>query len=100
MGLKAFSLSSTIMKHFLTTFLLLPVSLGMAAGDVLTLPDTIQKKTQQINPEYIWFTPESKEEKPPLIVFLHGKGQRGSNIKTSADSCAPKSAGHDDLFFA
>lgn len=45
-----------------------------AAGTFKT--EVVQKK--QLG--YLLHTPENRKEKKPLIVFLHGSGERGSNI--------------------
>lgn len=42
-----------------------------------------QKETKFLNPEYLVFLPEAaaSEKKLPLLIYLHGSGGRGSDIK-------------------
>ena len=39
---------------------------------------------------YLLFKPNSFREKPPLIVYLHGAGERGKNIGHIAKHALPR----------
>jgi predicted peptidase len=47
-----------------------------------TLPEDLKKKTTSLNPQYLVFSPKEKVDKPvPLIIYLHGGGGVGDNVK-------------------
>src|SRR5438067_8953687 len=60
------------------------------------------KKTQMAKVNYLLFLPkgyEAKSEKRwPLILFLHGAGERGTNIWKVATHGPPKNVSHDPNF--
>ncbi|NNJ86734.1 MAG: prolyl oligopeptidase family serine peptidase [Akkermansiaceae bacterium] len=60
----------------------------------MVLPKEVQQKTKWLNDKFLLFTPEgnSKENKSPLIIFLHGMGERGENIKAVMKHGPPKIA--------
>ena len=61
---------------------------------VMILPKKIHQKTKCLNDEFLLFTPKgnSEENNSPLIIFLHGKGERGDNIKDVKKHGPPKIA--------
>jgi len=72
----------------------LHVTVGMAAPpkpmrvEVRQLPDAISAATKSLNAKFIVATPaESAGTAPlPLLIFLHGSGQRGSDIEMMRDA--------------
>ena len=69
-----------------TTFTLLLVSILLlsASADQKTieLPDSISSKTKCLNKKVLVYTPKSykSKNKLPLLIFLHGMGERGTKI--------------------
>ena len=65
--------------------LLLALAFSLAHGQepaVQKLPEALQKETQFLNPEYLVFSPTEKTNKAtPLIIYLHGAGGVGNNIR-------------------
>lgn len=51
--------------------------------EIRELPQAISKTTTSLNPKFIVATPAGSAgaEAPPLLIFLHGAGQRGSDIE-------------------
>ena len=47
-----------------------------------TLSQSLQKKTQSLNPQYLVFSPKGKSETAlPLLIYLHGAGGVGDEIR-------------------
>mgnify|MGYP000335192489 CR=1 FL=1 len=48
---------------------------------VVTLPKEVHQKIKWLNDNFLLFTPKGNSEanKSPLIIFLHGMGERGKN---------------------
>lgn len=63
----------------------------------------MQKKYYKLNKKpyntinYIIFLPEKKEENMPLLLFLHGIGERGENIKDIEKYALPKYMNYFDI---
>jgi predicted peptidase len=66
---------------------------------VETLPEEYAKRTVKMNKDFLLFKPTGYTDgkKFPLIIFLHGSGERGSDIKLvgkhGIPKIAPKKAG-------
>ncbi|MFL2859251.1 MAG: serine aminopeptidase domain-containing protein [Pontiellaceae bacterium] len=58
------------------------MSLNVFALDMITktIPEIRHHEISDINPEYLVIYPEKKESEPPLLIYLHGAGQRGEDI--------------------
>lgn len=84
------------MKICLLLFILLSVPFNLLAGEqsVATLPKEVAGKLQKMNKEYLVYKPFNYKttEKSPLIIFLHGSGERGDNIFKVAKHGIPKVA--------
>ncbi len=68
---------------------------------IVTLPDTIAKQTRFLNKDFLLHTPKEqqpKSGKSPLIVFLHGVGERGNNIEAVRGWGPPSSMKRDPEF--
>ena len=72
--------------------LVMPVMAQGISNKVVVLPKVVHRKTQSLNQEFLLFTPKgnSEKDKSPLIVFLHGKGERGDNIQDVKKHGPPK----------
>lgn len=77
------------MKTVFCKFLVLTVFTGFlqaqspADGKIQRLPEALAGKTISLNPEYLVLGEElvKGEEKLPLLIFLHGSGGIGENIR-------------------
>lgn len=88
--------------HRLLRLLLVPVIvLGLLAQDATVKTDANQQTgrlrkriTQMVNLEYLLFLPPGVKDDPgkpwPLILFLHGAGERGTNVWLVAKHGPPK----------
>ena len=65
------------LKHL--PFLLLPFSLSMNAQEIKAELNKEIKRTEKIS--YILDYPQKVKGNVPLIVFLHGSGERGNNLE-------------------
>lgn len=65
------------LRHF--PFLLLPLSLQLNAQEIKAELNKEIKKTEKIS--YILDYPQKTKGNVPLIVFLHGSGERGNNLE-------------------
>lgn len=65
---------------FLATFF---TSLAQAQVEVEKLPDELSKKTISLNPEFLVYGKDQikKDEKLPLLIYLHGAGGIGNQIR-------------------
>lgn len=72
------------MKAILLILLSFSVSLSAQGltNKVVVLPKGVHEKTKCLNNKFLLYTPKgnSKENKSPLIIFLHGMGERGDDI--------------------
>lgn len=59
---------------------------------VVTLPDSIAGKTEFLNKDFLLYLPKSYAESKelPLMIFLHGMGERGTNLKKVTVHGPPK----------
>ena len=59
---------------------------------IQTLPEKYASKTSHLNRDFLLYTPEESEVgKPwPLLIFLHGRGERGSDINRVKKHGPPK----------
>ena len=71
------------------------ITLSPAAAEpmkivVKRLPDAVSAATKFLNPEYVVASPAAGEvnDKTPLLIFLHGSGERGSDL-TNLKAAAP-----------
>ena len=82
------------MKKLLIIILLLNFSLFAEKGKqtVETLPEVYAKRTVKLNKEFLLFKPSdySEQKKFPLIIFLHGSGEGGSDIQKVCKHGIPK----------
>ncbi len=64
-----------------------------------TLPAEIAKETKSINKQFLLFTPKTystdKSKPCPLIIFLHGMGERGEDLKLVKRHGPPKVVAKD-----
>lgn len=69
------------MKNFIKTIavIVLAISAGIKAQEIKAELKKEVKKTQQIS--YILDYPKEANEKIPLMVFLHGSGERGTDLE-------------------
>ena len=65
------------LKHL--PLFLLPLSLGLNAQEMKTTFSKEVKRTEKIS--YILDYPQNVKGKVPLIVFLHGSGERGNDLE-------------------
>jgi predicted peptidase len=67
---------------------------------VVTLPKEVHQKTKWLNDNFLLFTPKGNSEanKSPLIIFLHGMGERGDNINAVKRHGPPKMAENEKDF--
>jgi predicted peptidase len=72
--------------------LVMPVMAQGISNKVVVLPKAVHQKTKCLNQEFLLFTPKGNSEKAksPLILFLHGKGERGDNIQVVKKHGPPK----------
>src|SRR5205085_307025 len=98
-SVRAFHLSSAHMKRALTAFFIAFVGLNAAAqSDDMPRNQTAQSSeltyTKKVNLRYLLFLPQGyeqeKNKKWPLMVFLHGAGERGTNLAKVAVHGPPK----------
>ena len=59
------------------------VTSNALALDLITkkIPDFYRSDIRDMNSEYLVIYPEKKEDKPPLLIFLHGAGERAEDIE-------------------
>ena len=90
----------------LNSFLLLPLLLGLAACDSLKNSMTMKpgqtaqkfslERKQVLAADYLLFLPQgyaaSSEKRWPLILFLHGAGERGTDLQLVAKHGPPRFA--------
>ena len=57
-----------------------------------TLPEAVRKQTEWLNPDYYFHRPATARdgEAVPLVIFLHGKGKRGTNLEVLKQIGPPK----------
>lgn len=70
------------MKIFLILLTCL-ASPGLAQVEIARLPEDLAKKTISLNPEFLIYGKDEvkKDEKLPLVIFLHGAGGIGNEIR-------------------
>lgn len=77
--------------------------LGLKIGQqVVTLPESVAKDNKVVSSEYLLYLPKGygvPGEKWPLLLFLHGAGERGSEIKKVEKHGPPKILSKKDLPF-
>ena len=81
-------------------FLIFVFTLNLSALEkgkqsIAKIPKVLSTKTSGINPEYLIYIPEdySSSKPKPLMIFLHGSGERGSDINSVKKHGPPKVAG-------
>ena len=66
----------------------------MAQGQtpvVETIGTELQKQTKALNPQYLVFSPQEKTEKAlPLVIYLHGGGGVGENVRKIRGQVTPQ----------
>ena len=67
------------MRHLLLFFILLSVSLNGIAQETSGSFTTTTQQTFSYG--YLLHKPAGAKEKRPLLVFLHGKGERGTDLE-------------------
>ncbi len=74
--------------------LTMPLIAQGLTNKVVILPKDIHQNTKCLNNKFQLFTPKgnSEENKSPLIIFLHGMGERGNNIEGVKKHGPPKIA--------
>jgi predicted peptidase len=74
--------------------LAMPVMAQSISNKVVILPKAVHQKTTCLNQQFLLYTPKgnSAKKKSPLIVFLHGMGERGDNIQGVKKHGPPKIA--------
>lgn len=84
------------MKKIILLFigLAMPIMAQSITNKVVILPEAIHEKTKCLNQKFQLYTPKgnSAKKKSPLIVFLHGMGERGDNIQNIKKYGPPKFA--------
>jgi len=82
------------MKSVMCVLLFLSVSLMAQKQEIVSLPEEASKKLVRMNKEFILDLPKDYESKKdfPLIIFLHGSGERGTDIKKVGVHGIPKIA--------
>ena len=68
------------MKAFIALLLVSVLALNGQELKTVTLPDSINSKTKCLNKDFLVFSPKKRSGKTPLILFLHGMGERGSDV--------------------
>ena len=67
-----------------------------------TLPEEISAKTKYLNKNFLIYTPKTytndKSKPSPLMIFLHGKGERGNDLKIDHIMSPPRIV-HEDKDF-
>ncbi|MCM8526127.1 MAG: prolyl oligopeptidase family serine peptidase [Lentisphaeraceae bacterium] len=88
------------MKYLLCALIFLTLPLMAQEQKVVSLPEDAAKKLQCMNKEFFLFTPKNYEsaESVPLIIFLHGSGERGTDINKVAVHGIPKIAPKNENF--
>ena len=82
-------------QNLLISLILFMSGLTAVAGQkTIELPDEVASKTERMNKKVLVFTPENydSKEKHPLIIFLHGSGERGTNVDVVKKHGPPKIA--------
>lgn len=81
--------SLKLITFSLITSLFLSVS---ADQKTIELPESISSKTKWLNKKVLVYTPKNykSKDKHPLIIFLHGMGERGTNIDNIKKHGPPK----------
>ena len=82
------------MKSIACVLLFLIAPLFAQEQKIVTLPEETAKKLTRMNKEYILDLPKAYDGKKelPLIIFLHGSGERGIDIKKVGVHGIPKIA--------
>jgi len=64
-------------------YILIFISSNALALDLITksIPASYRSETKDIHSEYLVVYPEKKAAKPPMLIFLHGAGERGEDIE-------------------
>ena len=69
------------MKILITFFLLVLCQFSHALLEIKKLPEKLTSICKTINSEYLVFHgTTNSSDLPPLLIFLHGAGERGSDI--------------------
>jgi predicted peptidase len=74
--------------------LAMPIMAQSISNKVVILPKAVHQKTTCLNQQFLLYTPKgnSAKKKSPLIVFLHGMGERGDHIQGVKKHGPPKIA--------
>lgn len=77
------------MRDLIRCVVLLALAAPLGAlGDapvVETLPAPLRAKVRFLNPEYLLYAPASSGERLPLLIFLHGAGGVGRDVRRISD---------------
>jgi predicted peptidase len=90
-------LSNSSPEHPMKTNLLMALfilaSSAVAQGQIPvvgTIDEQLQKKTKSLNPQYLVFSPkENSEMALPLLIYLHGAGGVGDNVRKISGQVTP-----------
>lgn len=80
-------------KNFFIFLTLISFSFVLHADQkTIELPESISSKTKWLNKKVLVYTPKKykSKDKHPLIIFLHGMGERGTNIENIKKHGPPK----------
>lgn len=88
------------MSRVLCVLLFLSCSVFSQEQKIVSLPEDAAKNLNRMNKEYILDLPKDYESKKdfPLIIFLHGSGERGTDIKKVGVHGIPKIAKKNENF--
>ena len=88
------------MKSLMCVFLFASLSLFAQQEKIESLPANLAEKLTRMNKEYILSLPKNYESSKelPLIIFLHGSGERGTDIKKVGVHGIPKIAKKNENF--
>jgi len=78
--------------YFLLLCLALPAMACEASQHVVTLPEAVTRQTKYLNKQFLLYQPRETTpgQKHPLIIFLHGMGERGDDIQRIKRHGPPK----------
>ena len=73
---------ANVIAYVLPLALSFPVFAQEAGQKVVTVPDAVSNQTVCMNKEILVYTPPgvTPGKKVPLMIFLHGCGERGNDI--------------------
>jgi len=88
------------MKKLIISIMFLNCALLAGEQQALKLPESISSQTTYLNSQFLLHLPATKksDQKWPVIVFLHGRGERGNNIQKVKSHGPPKVVEKDKNF--